>query len=109
MLNQENHSDLLMVITTESDPQAANDLAKELLKLRVAACVSTRAINSNFWWEGRIQSNEESQLLIKTTKAKLKEVVEAINKLHTYQTPEIIFWNASANPSYIEWIEDIVS
>jgi len=109
MQAQQFSADLLMVLTTESDIKSANYLARELLSLRVAACVSIREINSNFWWEGRIESNNESQLLIKTTKEKLKDVMKAIQKLHSYKTPEIIFWDVSSNPSYASWVEDVVS
>ena len=109
MQTQKFSADLLMVLTTESDSTSANNLARELLMLRVAACVSIREINSSFWWEGRIESNNEAQLLIKTTNEKLKALLKAIEKLHSYNTPEIIFWNVSSHPSYASWVEDVVS
>ncbi len=109
MSNQSLSDCLAIVLTTESDVKAANDLALELLKLRVAACVSISEIKSNFWWEGKIHSNNEAQILIKTTKDDLQNLMEALNKLHSYQTPEIISWNASSSKDYISCVRDIVS
>ena len=44
MSNQSLSDCLAIVLTTESDVKAANELALELLKLRVAACVSISEI-----------------------------------------------------------------
>ena len=97
-----------MVLTTESDAKTANVLGKELLVRRLAACVSIREVNSNFWWNGRIESNIEAQILIKTTKQNSQGLISAIKELHSYQTPEIIFWSVSSHPLYKSWVEDVV-
>ena len=101
--------ELFVVITTEADENIAKNLAKEILGRRFAACVSLTEINSYFWWEEKTEQNNEVQLLIKTTKNKLDNLLELINKLHSYQTPELLYWKVTANNPYIEWAEKVTN
>ena len=100
--------DLVLVLTSEVDSTVAEALAKELLNRRLAACISLREIKSHFWWEGKLQEDNEIQLLIKTTQGQLENLLDAINQLHTYQTPELLYWNVSASDPYRQWAEDII-
>ena len=106
MITSENADQLVIVLTTEVNEEAANKLAKELLTCRLAACISLRDVSSQFWWEERIETSNEVQLLIKTGKNQLKDLFEKLNVLHSYQTPEFIFWSASGSEGYEKWIKD---
>ena len=44
-------SDLLIVKTSESDFENANNLAKKILNMKLAACISFSKINSIYWWD----------------------------------------------------------
>ncbi len=101
-------TDLFVVLTTEENASHADYLANELLNRRLAACISMRNVRSKFWWEGEIQHSKEVQLLIKTTKDRLVNLVEAIEQLHSYSTPEILYWETSSSFPYGKWVEDSV-
>ena len=103
------NDEFIIVATTESDKINADKLATEILRRKLAACVNTTEINSRFWWDGKIEKNAEVQLLIKTKKKNLSKLVEAINELHSYTIPELMYWEAYSSSSYSEWIEQVIS
>ena len=92
-----------MVLTTEADAQKASALADQLISRELAACVSFQAIQSCYRWEGRVEHANEVQLLIKTTAPGLNALLGAIEALHSYDTPEILHWQAQPSHAYGAW------
>ena len=92
-----------MVLTTEADAQKASALAEQLISRELAACVSFQAIQSCYRWEGRVEHANEVQLLIKTTSPGLNALLGAIEALHSYDTPEILHWQAQPSHAYGAW------
>ncbi len=96
--------DLLIVLTTEADLNKAKFLANSLLDLKLVACVSLSKVHSFYMWEGNKEENKEVQLLMKTSINKKYKLQKAINELHSYETPELIGWNAEASDAYSQWL-----
>ena len=92
-----------MVLTTEADAQKASALADQLISRELAACVSFQAIQSCYRWEGRVEHANEVQLLIKTMAPGLNALLGAIEALHSYDTPEILHWQAQPSHAYGAW------
>ena len=109
MSDQNSFYELVILLTTEANYAFADDLAKELLRRRLVACVSLREVKSRFYWQGELEQINEVQLLIKTTRNKLNNLLEVINQLHSYQNPELLYWNVSSEGPYAEWIEGFVN
>ena len=99
---------MYIVLTTESDLEKAKSLAKELLESKLAACISTKKTNSMYWWQGKIEESEEIQLVIKTNFDKINYLIKQIKLLHSYETPEIVFWEISSTQCYKEWMISII-
>ncbi|MEM0926179.1 MAG: divalent cation tolerance protein CutA, partial [Planctomycetota bacterium] len=58
-------SSLVVFITTVSDREAARTLARELLGLRVAACIQIdEAVESFYEWKGEVCHETECRLWI---------------------------------------------
>ena len=85
-------------------------ISKVLLEQKKAACVNIIArVNSLFWWEDKIDSEQESLLIVKTKASLLPEIVNLVKKVHSYDVPEIIALPIiGGNPDYFEWIEESV-
>ncbi|HGY5532714.1 MAG: divalent-cation tolerance protein CutA [Prochlorococcus sp.] len=109
MVTRESSSSLVLVLTTEADASLAEGLAKELLARSLVACVSMQQIHSHYFWQGKHESAQEVQLLIKTTQDQLEALQEAISELHSYETPEWLHWPVSASDSYGAWAAAAVS
>jgi periplasmic divalent cation tolerance protein len=94
----------LVLVTCPKD--SAERIAREVLKRRLAACVSTLdGIHSLYWWEGKLESAEESLLLIKTRRELFGELEGTVRGIHPYQMSEIISFRVEkGNNRYLDWI-----
>lgn len=99
-------NDILLVITTLPDAQAAGQLARRLIEERAAACVNQFApCTSTYRWEGQIETATEVPLLIKTTRAAWPRLEQLIRAAHPYELPEIIAVPVTAGlPAYLDWV-----
>ena len=99
-------NDILLVITTLPDAQAAGQLAQRLIEERAAACVNQLAsCTSTYRWQGKIEIATEVPLLIKTTRAAYPRLEQLIRTLHPYELPEIIAVPVIAGlPAYLGWV-----
>ncbi len=98
----------VFVLTNEKDYDKARLLAKSLLERKLAACINFSEVKSMYRWEGRIEESNEVQLLIKTSKSRLKNLFLEIKSLHSYQIPELILWDLYASKEYGNWIRKSV-
>ncbi len=55
-----------MVLTTCPNQQEADAHAKAIIEKRLGACVQSSPIHSHYMWEGKVQSEPEVLLRIKT-------------------------------------------
>ena len=96
---------VVVLITTEADEEAQL-ISRVLLEQRKAACVSiVPGVSSLFWWQGKIDSSQESLLVVKTKASLLDEVVELVKEIHSYDNPEIIALPVlGGSQDYLEWI-----
>jgi len=94
------------IVTIPRDEAAK--LAKGLVEERLAACVNmVPRIESVFWWDGKIQHDEESLLIIKTTQLKVESMIKYVQENHPYDVPEIITLSlAEGLPDYLNWVID---
>jgi len=103
------HADARAPLVSELElPLAAPPPAamKRELEERLAACVNqVPGIRSRFRWEGRVESDDEILLLIKTTAGRYAELEKTIGRLHPYDLPEIIGVRiAEGSAAYLDWI-----
>lgn len=98
-------ADIVLFITTANTDEAQR-IAKVLLNERKAACVNiVPEISSLFWWQDKLDSAQESLLIIKTKASVLNEIVRLVRKIHSYDIPEIIALPIiGGNQDYLEWM-----
>ena len=96
----------IVVFITAADTQEADRIAEALLKERLAACVNiVPEVDSRFWWQGTLDSDRESLIVVKTKASLLDEVVSLVKEVHSYDVPEIIALPiVGGNKDYLEWI-----
>ncbi len=101
--------DIVVFVTTRGE-QEAHQIARLLLHQRRAACVNILArVDSVFWWQGHIDSAQESLMIIKSKASLLPEIVNLVKGVHSYQVPEIIAIPiVGGNKDYLEWINSEV-
>lgn len=98
-----------LVLTTCADHASAEQLARQLLEQRLAACVSLLPVTSIYHWQGELQQEQEVQMLVKTSPEQLPGLLKEINRCHSYEVPELVVLDASAAGSYGAWLLDAVA
>lgn len=96
-----------MVYITVGNMEEAEAIGKALVESRQVACVNLiDNMHSMYWWEGKVQSDNEVILIAKTTGDQVDAVIENVKKIHSYECPCIISLPVSkGNPAFLEWIE----
>lgn len=96
----------MLILTTLPDPDAARQLARQLVEARLAACVNVlAACTSIYRWEAAIQEESETPLLIKTSAGGYAAVETFLLEHHPYELPEIIALPiVQGLPGYLEWV-----
>jgi periplasmic divalent cation tolerance protein len=96
----------LLVLTNLPDRPAAEDLARELVEARLAACVNILpACHSIYRWQGVLETADEVPLLIKTTSERYPALQAAIRNRHPYELPEVIALPVIQGlPDYLAWV-----
>lgn len=95
-----------IVLVTAPSLKAARSLAASALKRRQAACANIiSAVESHFWWQGKIEQSKEALILFKTTRRRLAALEKLILQKHPYDTPEFVVLPVSAGTGrYLDWL-----
>ena len=96
----------VIVLTTVGSDFDARTLARELVELRLAACVNIAAgVTSIYRWLGSVTEDAEQLLVIKTVDENLHELREALVARHPYEVPEfIVLPIGSTSDAYGAWL-----
>jgi len=99
-------SGFVVILITAGSYEEARKIADTLVSRRKAACVNiVPGVDSLFWWQGKVESAEESLLLVKTRAELFPEVVALVKAAHSYEVPEIIALPIiDGSADYLDWI-----
>ncbi len=94
------------VITTVGTEDQANLIAREIVARRQAACVNiVPGVRSIYRWKGKVCSDTEFLLIVKTLDSEFEAVAATIRELHSYELPEILTFDVGqGDRSFLEWI-----
>jgi len=95
-----------IVLVTAPNLKVARSLAASTLKRRLAACANLiPALESHYWWRGKIERGPEVLMIFKTTRRRLAALEELILRRHPYDTPECVALPLHAGTErYLKWI-----
>ncbi len=96
----------IVIFWTCSDVDEARRIGRLLVKQRLVACVNIiPGIQSIYYWEERVASDDEVKVLLKTTKERFDAVREIIEQEASYDLPEITYIElAGGNSAYLDWV-----
>jgi periplasmic divalent cation tolerance protein len=95
-----------VVMTTVSNKEQAEKLARTVLEARLAACVQIQDITSYYWWDEKINRDAEQLLFLKTTADKYQALEAHLIANHSYDTPEILRLPVEAGfEKYLNWMQ----
>ncbi|MBT2116326.1 divalent-cation tolerance protein CutA [Dyella sp. LX-66] len=96
---------LLCYCTYPESPKSAG-FAKTLVEEGLATCVNRLpGVRSTYRWEGKVTTDVEELLLIKTTAARFEALKARLLELHPYQLPELIAVPVErGHEAYLDWV-----
>ena len=99
---------VVLVLTTVPSDNRGEELARTLVDERLAACVNIYPAMVSFYrWHGKIERDEERQLVIKTTRDRVQALEARIKELHSYELPEFIVLGVTeGSEPYLGWVTD---
>ncbi|MBN2106228.1 MAG: divalent-cation tolerance protein CutA [Deltaproteobacteria bacterium] len=103
-------TDCGVVLMTAASRDEAEKIANFLVEERLAACAQIIApIQSIYWWEDKICREEEIFFMAKTTRSVFPRLVEAVQRMHSYQVPQLVFVPiADGSANYMGWLRGMV-
>jgi len=98
----------IVVFITTASREEAERIGRMLVERRLAACVNiVPAVTSFFWWEGRIASESETLMIVKTSRGRFGDLSAAVSAQHSYSVPEIIALPIiDGVPAYLAWLKE---
>jgi periplasmic divalent cation tolerance protein len=100
-----------VVLTTCATAEDAKSLAAALVEQRLAACVNMLGpMTSTYRWQGAVQQEQESLLVIKTTEARFAALEQMIRERSTYELPEVLAIPVQTGSArYLDWLRAAVA
>ena len=101
---------MIIVFTTAPNTEEADRLARSIVEAKLAACVQILPpMTSVYFWEGKVQSEPEHQLLIKTLEDRFDALSDFIRTNHSYDVPEIVAIDADkVSEEYLSWLHEVI-
>jgi len=99
-------TDEIIVLITTANKNDAEAISFALVNEHLAACVNIiPAIRSLFFWEGKVQDEQEILLVIKSRLHLLDHLIARVKDLHSYTVPEILALPIiGGSPEYLSWL-----
>ena len=100
-----------LFIVTVNRLDDGKKIAKILIENKLAACVNIiQNVISIYEWKGKMEEDSEYILLIKTTEEKSDLLIQKIQEIHSYETPECVaFKIEKGSKQYLDWIDEVVN
>jgi len=100
---------VLFLITTVPNQLLAEQIAKELIEVKLAACVSIKEIKSIYKWQGNIEENKEFEITIKSLPENLNELILILKDKISYEIPQLIYKIFDSENSYFQWMKKSIN
>jgi periplasmic divalent cation tolerance protein len=100
-------TDKIVVLTTCDSEKQAEKLARHLVDQRVAACVNVLPkARSIYRWKEKVEEAAEWLLIIKSRRDLFDALRAEVQKLHTYEIPELIALPVvDGSEAYLAWFD----
>jgi periplasmic divalent cation tolerance protein len=101
----------VVVFTTFPDQDTARRVVHTLVDERLIACGNLMPrVESIYRWKGKVETNSEVFVVLKTDQARYIALQARLKELHPYDVPECILIRVSKGlPEYLRWVTESVA
>jgi periplasmic divalent cation tolerance protein len=94
------------IYVTVGKESEAKQIARTLLEKKLIACANLFPVKSLYYWEDKLQDDEEVGMIIKSQEDLVDQVISEIKTIHSYEVPCIVSWPiVKGNKEYLSWIQ----
>lgn len=99
-------TDVRIVLVTAPNAESAAAIVGTLLEERLIACGNlVNDVRSIFRWNGQVEDESETLIVLKTAEARVPEVLRRMPELHPYDVPEALVLGVDAgHGAYLDWV-----
>jgi periplasmic divalent cation tolerance protein len=96
---------LMLAWTSVTEKNDAERLARETVRLGLAACVQIEGpVSSTYVWQGKLETSAEYRVVLKFIPARGRELESWVMKHHPYEVPEWVVVRAEyVSEKYLSW------
>jgi periplasmic divalent cation tolerance protein len=96
----------VLVYTTFPSSEDAKKAGRALVEAGLAACVNVfPPMTAIFVWEGKVEEDSETAMIVKTTSGRSGEVLAEIKRLHPYSVPaRLVLPVIGGGQDFLDWI-----
>lgn len=99
----------IIIYSTYPSREEAEKISDLLLEQKLVACSQISEIDSKFFWQNKLDKQNEFMMTAKTLSRNFKEVEKLIKENHSYFVPEIISVKINdISKSYLNWMKENV-
>ena len=110
MINENKQSGVLVISTypnEESIVEISNNL---IIAKKLCACISLTKVRSIYYWNNKLEDQEEFIVFFKTTKLRASSLKHEIRRLHPYEAPEILELKLDGvSRDYLSWLVQVTT
>ncbi len=101
----------ILVYTTCGSEEEAERISEVLVERELVACANifSSSVKSVYEWQGSVEKEDETALLLKTREERWKELKRVVKQVHSYDTPAIIKLEAESEKEFSEWVREKTS
>ncbi|MHC4307304.1 MAG: divalent-cation tolerance protein CutA [Planctomycetota bacterium] len=98
----------IVIYITTGSVNEAKKIGRALVEEKLVACSNIISpIRSIYSWQGKICDDKEALMVLKTRKKLFNQIVKRVEKLHSYDVPEIIAMPIIEGSSkYLSWLNE---
>ncbi|MFX1253187.1 MAG: divalent-cation tolerance protein CutA [Promethearchaeota archaeon] len=97
-----------LIYVVASGETEAKIIGKTLVQEKLVACANILpTMFSYYFWQGNLEEDQETILILKTRKTLVPQVISRVKELHSYDVPAILELPiVSGFLPYLEWVEE---
>lgn len=98
--------DCSFIYITTASAEEAEAIGRAVVEQRLAACANIiDGVRSIYLWQGKLESDSEAILILKTRRDLVGEVIDTVKAKHSYDCPDILEWPIrDGNEDIFSWI-----
>lgn len=99
---------IILHLSCANDSEAKT-IGGALLEAKLVACVHRNPTNSSYWWDGKIQHDQEVVLRMESVEERFDEIEAIVTKLHSDDAYVLTAVKVhKTTPGVLQWLDETI-